>query len=234
MIDIHTHLLFGVDDGAKDLEESVAMLEDAKKQGIEKCILTPHYRHGMFSYNKEKVDQNFEILKKEAEKIGIEIYIGCEFHVDSSIFDYLPEERCYTLAKSSYVLTEYSYVTEYEYIYEKTRRLVSCGYTPVIAHAERYECFQKKPKLCAEISDIGALIQVNADSVLGLIDKKIEKFCKKALSKGLVDIVASDSHGIKNRVNNMAKAKALIEKKYGTEYAQYLFEETPLKIVEDR
>ena len=233
MIDIHTHLLFGVDDGAKSLEESVAMLEDAKRQGIEKCILTPHYRHGMFPYDKEKIDEHFEILKKEAEKIGIEIYIGCEFHVDSSIFEYLQTERCYTLGKSSYVLTEYSYVTEYEYIYEKTRRLIACGYTPVIAHAERYECFLKKPKLCEEISDMSAYIQINADSVLGMVDKKAEKFCQKALSKGWVDIVASDSHGIKHRTNNMAKARDFIEKKYGEEYANYLFMEVPLKIIED-
>ncbi len=233
MIDIHTHLLFGVDDGAGSLEESVAMLEDAKGQGIEKCILTPHYRHGMFPYDKQKIDEHFEILKTEAEKIGIEIYIGCEFHVDSSIFEYLQTERCYTLGKSSYVLTEYSYVTEYEYIYEKTRRLIACGYTPVIAHAERYECFLKKPKLCEEISDMGAYIQINADSVLGLVDKKAEKFCKKALSKGWVDVVASDSHGIKHRTNNMAKARDFIEKKYGEEYANYLFLEVPLKIVED-
>ena len=70
MIDIHTHLLFGVDDGAKSLEESVAMLEDAKRQGIEKCILTPHYRHGMFPYDKEKIDEHFEILKKELDFFG--------------------------------------------------------------------------------------------------------------------------------------------------------------------
>ena len=234
MIDIHTHLLYEVDDGAKSMEESIAMLQDAKNQGIEKCILTPHYRHGMFPYHKDKIDEHFTLLQKEAEKIGIEIYIGCEFHVDSSVFEYLQTERCYTLAQSSYVLTEYSYVTEYDYIYEKTKRLIACGYTPVIAHAERYECFLKKPKLCEEISDLGAYIQINADSVLGLVDKKAEKFCKKVLSKGWADVVASDSHGIKNRNNNMAKAYDLIEKKYGEEYAQYLFYETPLAIIKDR
>ena len=233
MIDIHTHLLYGVDDGAKNLEESVMMLEDAKKQGIEKCILTPHYRHGMFAYDKEKIEENFEILKKEAEKIGIEIYLGCEFHVDSKLFEYLQAERCYTLAKASYVLTEYSYTTEYKYIREHTRRLIAYGYTPVIAHAERYECFLKKPALCEEISDMGALIQINADSVLGLMDRKTQKFCKKALKEGWIDVVASDSHGIKHRINNMAKARDFIEKKYGDSYAKYIFLETPLKIVED-
>ena len=233
MIDIHTHLLFEVDDGAKSLEESVAMLEDAKKQGIEKCILTPHYRRGMFPYDKEKIDAHFEALKKEAEKIGIEIFIGCEFHVDSNIFEYLQTERCYTLCKSSYVLTEYSYVTEFDYIYEKTKRLIACGYVPVIAHVERYECFLKKTKLCEELSDIGAYLQINADSVLGLVDKKAEKFCKKALKKRWVDVVASDSHGMKNRVNHMKQAKEFIEKKYGEDYAQYLFYDMPMKVIKD-
>lgn len=233
MIDIHMHLLYGVDDGAKNLEESIEMLKDAKQQGIEKCILTPHYRYGMFPYDKTKIDENFRVLNKEASKIGIEIYVGCEFHVDSNIFEYLQTERCYTLAKSSYVLTEYSYGTEYNYIYENTRRLIACGYTPVIAHVERYECFLKKPALCEEISDIGAYLQVNADSILGLVDKKTQKFCKKVLKAGLVDVVASDCHGINHRINNMGKARGFVEKKYGTEYANYLFFEAPLKIVED-
>ena len=87
MIDMHCHLLYGVDDGSPTIEESVKMLVEAKNQGIEKIILTPHYRHGMFAYPKEKIEENFEKLKPYGEKLGIQIYLGTEYHVNSQIVD---------------------------------------------------------------------------------------------------------------------------------------------------
>ena len=76
MIDIHCHLLYGVDDGAKTIEESVAMLEAAKEQGISAMILTPHYRHGMFAYPKEEIEEHFRILEPYAQKLGIYLALG--------------------------------------------------------------------------------------------------------------------------------------------------------------
>ena len=78
MIDIHCHLLYGVDDGAKTIEESVAMLEAAKEQGISAMILTPHYRHGMFAYPKEEIEEHFRILEPYAQKLGISLALGTE------------------------------------------------------------------------------------------------------------------------------------------------------------
>ena len=84
-IDIHNHILFGVDDGAEDIEESFDMLEDAKSQGAEAVILTPHYRHGMFGYPLERIEENYQKLDKLAAKLGISLYLGCEYHVNSEI-----------------------------------------------------------------------------------------------------------------------------------------------------
>ena len=107
MIDIHCHLLYGVDDGAKTIEESVAMLEAAKEQGISAMILTPHYRHGMFAYPKEEIEEHFRILEPYAQKLGIYLALGTEYHVNSHIVEALDSGRCRTMAGSRYVLSEY-------------------------------------------------------------------------------------------------------------------------------
>lgn len=88
-IDIHNHGLFGVDDGASDIEESKLMLQSAYKQGVSSIILTPHYRHGMFKYPVEVINRNFRQLCSVAEDIGIKLYLGCEYHVNSRITEYI-------------------------------------------------------------------------------------------------------------------------------------------------
>ena len=138
MIDIHCHALYGVDAGAKSMEESVAMLSQAKSQGVEAIILTPHCRHGMFEYPVERIREHFEHLKHQAGTMGVELYIGCEYHVNSRMIEALQTGRCSSMAGGDFVLTEYSYDTEYPYICEQTKKLLSYGYIPVMAHVERY------------------------------------------------------------------------------------------------
>ena len=234
MVDIHCHALYGVDDGADNIEESAAMLRQAKSQGVEAVVLTPHYRHGMFPYNKEKITEHFEKLKPLAGDLGVDVCLGCEYHVNSRITEALTSGRCLSLAGGDFVLTEYSFETEYSYINEQTRRLLSYGYIPVIAHVERYGCFLKSPKLCAELSNAGAYIQVNADSILGLAGKAAEKFCKKLLKHEWADIVASDAHGVKERASHLGECREHIVKKYGEGYAELLLERNPRRIIRDR
>lgn len=231
MLDIHNHTLFGVDDGAESLEISIAMLKEAKKQQIDAVILTPHYRHGMFEYDREKIGMHFLQLCNAADTIGIRIYLGCEYHVDSQILTALLDKKCYTLASSEYVLTEYSFHTEYAYILEYTRRLLSAGYIPVIAHVERYQCLIQKPALCEELQDLGAMIQINADSVLGFGDSIETKVCRKLLRKRWVDIIASDAHNLNSRANHLGQCYEYIYKNYDEEYAQLLMDQNPRRIV---
>lgn len=232
MIDIHCHLLYGVDDGSDSREESIQMLEEAKKQGIHTVILTPHYRRGMFKYDKELILKHYHDLIPEARRIGIRLGLGCEFHVNHDIVEYLNSGRCATLAGSHKVLTEYAFETEYRYIHERTQELVFNGYEPVIAHVERYQCFQKNPQLLKDLSNMGTMIQVNADSILGLEGFALKGVTKKILKAHLADIVASDAHGIKDRACHMEKCYSYVSKKYGQDYAEDLFENNPRSIVE--
>lgn len=232
MIDIHSHLLYGVDDGPKGIEESIEMLEDAKEQGIDGMILTPHYRRGMFAYPNEEIEAHFKDLKAVAEEIGIDLYLGTEFHVNSSIIEYLKDGRCKTLAGSSYVLAEYKYDTEFTYIRASIQDLIFHGYIPIVAHVERYACMVERLERVEMLRDMGALIQVNADAVLGNDGFKAKGYVKKLLKKGHVDFVASDSHGIKERVNNLGKCRDYLYKKYDSDYVDEILEKNARMILE--
>ena len=233
MIDIHCHLLYGVDDGPKTFAESRDMLREAARQGIRQIILTPHYRHGMFPYDKERICRHYEQVREYAKKAGVRVYLGCEYHVNSRLVQYLDSGRCLTLAGSTYTLMEYSYETDYSHIRDMTQELIRHGYTPVIAHAERYRCMTEKPDHAGELQMLGAMVQVNADAVLGLEGRKAKQYCKYLLKHGLADIVASDSHGIRARACHMEGCRAYIHKKFGAETAGDVFERNPGKILEE-
>ncbi len=231
MIDIHCHALYGVDDGAKNLEESLEMLRDAKEQGVEAVILTPHLRHGMFPYPKERILRNFETLKPKAEAMGLALYLGCEHHASSRMTKELAERDCFSLAGGDYVLAEFSFEDAFSVLYAKVRELLSCGYLPVIAHGERYGCLQKDPKGCQELAAAGAYIQLNADSILGLAGKAEEKLSRKLVKKGWAHLVASDAHGAERRANHLQECRTAVAGKYGEETAYRLFLENPRKII---
>lgn len=231
MIDIHCHRLFQVDDGSKSLEESVEMLRIAKEQKITAIILTPHYRHGMFGYPKNEVDANFAALQPYAAKLGIDLHLGTEYHVNSRMMEAFLSGRCHTLAGSRYILTEYSGAGEYTFMEQMTQEAIRYGYIPVIAHVERYRCIVEQPERAAQLQRLGAWIQVNADAVLGLEGWGPKRFCKRLLKEGWVDVVASDCHGIRERACHLDRCYALVEKKYGHARAEELFCENPGQIL---
>ncbi len=231
MIDIHCHILYGVDDGAEDVAVSRKMIDRMAEIGVTDIITTPHFRHHMFAYPSEQIEEVFHIIKEYAATKQINLYPGCEYHVDHDIFDNLASRRVHSMADTSYVLTEYSYSSDLDRILHYTQELIMRGWQPIIAHVERYEVFQRKPLLIEEVIDVGALIQVNANAVLGLDGRGLKKTAKKLLDHGLVDFIASDAHDLDERSTHMDECFAYIRKKYGDETAQVLFEENARRIL---
>lgn len=234
LVDIHNHSLFGVDDGAKDIKTSIEMLRNAKKQGIASVVFTPHYREGMFRYPLETINANYEELKKEADYIGIKVFLGCEYHVNEDTIDNFRSGRCHSLADGDYVLSEYSHLSTESNILSNTREIIQAGYIPVLAHVERYNCIQDDPEICWDLLDMGALIQVNADSILGYDGNNMKQVCKKLLKKECVSIVASDAHGLKHRTNNLAECYEYLKKKYNVSLADDLCIDNPRKIIRNK
>jgi protein-tyrosine phosphatase len=233
MIDIHCHLLYGVDDGAQTFEQSVAMMRAAREQGVEIIILTPHYRHGMFAYPQETIWEHYTSLGPIAKELGMLLALGTEYHMDTNIIESLERGRCRTLGGSRYVLCEFSYSSDFSYLCTMTQELVLHGYIPVIAHAERCGCLVADPVRSNRLRELGAWIQLNADAVLGLEGQAAKRFCKKLLREDYVDVIASDSHGLTKRACHLGKCRQVLSNKFGEEYVGKLFYGNPAKIILD-
>ncbi len=231
MIDIHCHLLYGVDDGPDSLEESKAMLAEAARQGVDTVILTPHYRQGMFPHDPDTIRKHYAELLPIAKEAGVRLFLGTEYHIDRETVENLKSGRCLPLAGSEYVLAEYSHGEDYAFIRETVQDLLFAGYVPVIAHAERYACLTEDPDLVEELRRAGALIQLNADAVLGKTGRVEKQFCRTVLDGGMADLVASDSHDLKHRPCQMEKCRRSIERKYGESAAERMFEKNQEQIV---
>ena len=187
----------------------------------------------MFKHPLEKIERHYKKLMPYAKKLGIELKLGTEYHVATDMIDAFYGGLCHTLADTQYILTEYSHSSEYSFIYKMTREAIFAGYIPVIAHVERYECLRDISHI-EDLQELGALIQVNADSVLGIDGRHFKRYTKKLLKAGLVDVIASDSHGTKERVCNMKKCYEYVAKKFGDDYAQEIMQTTPENIINGR
>ena len=231
MIDIHCHILYGVDDGAQDEQTSRAILHRMAETGVTDVIVTPHFRRHMFAYPKAQIEDAFQKLASFSQTLGIRLYPGCEYHVDHDIYSCLKDKRVHTLADTRYVLTEYSYSDDLSRIVEYTQELVMRGWQPVIAHAERCQVFQRKPKLIFEALDAGAMVQLNAGSILGIEGWGVKRCARKLLDLEAADFIASDTHDLEDRACRMEECRELVSRKYGEETAVRLFEKNAQQIL---
>ena len=233
LIDIHCHILPKVDDGPDSVEESLKILKDMRRQGIKHVIVTPHYRPEMFEPSMKRVIYSYRHLRDIAYDMGVSMSLGCEYYRNEQIIDHMDNRKRPSMAGSRYVLIEFSmndlFPTIRNYVYE----LITHGYQPIIAHVERYFCCQKMEKI-QELKDMGALVQVNAGSVLGEEGWKLKKFCLDLMKKDLVDFVASDTHNTSDRKLNLKKCASFVTKKMGKQYAERIFFNNPLIILKNR
>ena len=233
IFDMHCHIVPGVDDGSKSLEESMAMLEMEYRDGVRNIILTPHFRYDMFEPSDELVQKQYLRLKEAAagKYKDLNLYLGCELHTSMDMVDCLRSGKRRTLAGSRYVLVEFSGGDEKIYVKERVQKLKLSGYYPIIAHVERYRSVREDLDLIDELRGMGAFIQVNADTITGKDGFMIKRFAKKLLKEELLDFVGSDGHGSKSRTPDMARAYAQVAKVKGESYANRIFIGNPSKIV---
>lgn len=222
-IDIHSHILYGVDDGAKTREISIQMLQEAARQGVTDIIATPHYRGGMFSYPAAKIFAHYRDLRAEAHKMGIRLSLGCEYFVDGDIFENLRKGRVPAMGGTRYVLTEYGNEATYSMIHMFSQGLIRQGYFPIIAHVERIRTMVSHMEYVRELSDMGVYFQLNADNVLGRGGMIKQHFCGKMLKSGYADFVASDAHNLTERAMHIDECAQYVEKHMGPECRDSVF-----------
>ena len=225
MIDIHTHIIYDVDDGSDTIEESVAILKSAVLNGVTDIVLTPHYIEPT-EYNKEKVLNNFKQLKQEAEKqnIQVKLYLGNEIAMYGNVLQILSQTDIASLANSKYVLIEFPMNIDVDYVSDTIYEMRIKGLVPIIAHPERCECFRRHYDRIVEAVEEGALIQCNTGSILGVYGNTAKKIVKKLLKDGLIHFFATDTHSTKyNRYDTLDRAEAEIEKMIGKYEKNKLF-----------
>ena len=230
MIDIHSHIVFDVDDGPKTIEDSRALLEESYRQGVRTIISTSHRRKGMFETPEAKIEENFKQVQELAKEIADDLTVlyGAEIYYTSDILDKLEQGKISRLADSQYALIEFSMITPYKEIHTALSNVLRLGVTPVVAHIERYHCLENDEKKVRDLINMGCYTQINSSSVLkpklfGDTYKFMKKRAQFFLEKDLVHFVASDMHNLDPRPPYMQEAYQIISKKYGESHAEQLF-----------
>ena len=231
LVDIHTHIVPGVDDGAQDVKTAYAMLDMAYKSGVRYMIMTPHYNEfrGLVTDGREAFDELAAYCKERYP--DLKLYYGNEIRYSSNTIDLLRAKKVFPLAGSNYVLTEFSTAVKVSFIRAALDELSMRGYIPVIAHLERYASLYK----CSldqldEFKEIGALFQVNASSIYSG-SFRTKRFVKKLIKYDMLDFVASDCHDQSFRKPDVSEAYRYISSKYDTEYAKQIFFKNPAEII---
>lgn len=214
MIDIHSHIICGIDDGAANDEESQKMLRLAEKNGDEIIFATPHYMKGIYEPDFDTVKQEAEKLKQmaKAEGINIEIACGQEIMLENSIIDRLQEGKVKGLNGTRYMLVEFPMDKLPEDAGELLYELKIRGMVPIVAHPERYKYVIEKPYKMNKFIDEGCLFQLNAGSLTGKFGKEVKKTAELLVKSGLCSFIASDAHDSRHRTPEFKDVVQLIQK----------------------
>lgn len=197
MIDIHSHILYGIDDGATSIEESIEILKKLSILGFTKVIATPHYiSNTEYVADNNKKREIFKELKEKIKEldIPIELYLGNEIFIDDDLMSRMVSQDIYTLNNTNYILLELPRMERCDYALDLIYELVRRGVKVILAHPERYVSFQKNPKLIDDYIELGVLLQGNVDSLTGKHGGEAKKLFTKLLKKRKYFVLASDIH----------------------------------------
>lgn len=235
-IDVHCHILPGVDDGAPDLETTRCMLRKAWDDGIRCIIATPHYREGFAETDIWKIFEKYKVTAREARQIdpSFQVVLGNELFYRSDLTELLQQKKAFTMALSKYVLVEFFPYVSYRDLGNALRELQYGGFWPILAHVERYDCILSEPERVEELIDMGVYIQVNAMSVTGENGGRTKRFVHRLLKEAQVHLIGTDAHSMRTRKPAMKKCMQIISKKYGTDYADALGRENALCVIKNQ
>ena len=232
LTDMHTHILYGIDDGAQSFNDSMELIMEEWAQGVRRIIMTPHYGP-KFGYPKRQfLETRFTEIQKEVKKCypDMKLYLGSELYYQRNTIQNLKEGKALTLAGSKYILVEFGVGDPYSHIFQAVQDIIYAGYLPILAHVERYEAVANHLERAKELVKAGAYLQINARSFTGSFLNKKASFCIKLLKAGLVYFVASDCHDLKSRRPDIVEGMEAIHKKV----KEYTFEHYVDKVIEGK
>jgi protein-tyrosine phosphatase len=229
MIDIHSHLIYSVDDGSPTIKESIRMVLEAEKAGIKAIVATPHFHENI--YPTEKVIKNFDELKDRVADCGIDLYIGCEAFITPYLPELLKKKSLLSLAGSRYVLFELPADSIPVYSNEVVYKMNIHDNVPIIAHPERNRNFVKNFNSFLNFIERGCLIQIDAASIVGVYGMEVKNFAKKIIKLKMAHFAASDAHCADDYVRWYTGSYEKVCSWSSEEYADMIFNKNPGKIL---
>ena len=230
MIDIHSHILPGLDDGSESLEESVEMLRQAAAAGTADIVASPHANQD-YAFDPLVVERKIGELQAAAGDAP-RIHYGCDFHLTlENIDDALRSPGKYSIDHRGYLLVEFS-----DFLIPKTAdqvfaRMMQVGLRPIVTHPERNQLLQRRlPELEAWVAQ-GVHLQVTAQSLMGRFGKTARQFAHELMGRGLVHFVASDAHDTKRRTTALDEPRRYVDERFGPEAGLRMFEENPRAVL---
>lgn len=231
MIDFHSHILPNIDDGSFSTEETIEMLEEARKVGFTKIISTSHYIEEFYEFNEEYRTNLINNLKIETP--DIELFLGSEIYITDKLIKLLEEKQASTINNSRYVLFELPMHAKSAYTKEIIYRLIEKNYIPIIAHPERYSYVQENSEYVKELHAMGALFQANYGSIIGMYGKKAEKTVKRLLKDNQIHFLGSDVHRSNQIYPKIPKIMKKLNKVISAEKIEELTTINPQKVLEN-
>ncbi len=235
MIDLHCHLLPGIDDGAADLAESLTMARQAVADGIAVVACTPHAYPGLYDNRSEGIRAAVAQLQGHLQAAGIplELTTGADIHLVPEVLQGLREGTLPTLGGSRYFLLEPAHHVPTPRFAEQVWNLLASGYVPIVTHPERLAWIERHYPVFLELARQGAWMQITGDSLLGGFGRRARYWAERMLDDGVVHLLASDGHGARRRPVRLAAAREAAAKRVGEAEAWRLVRERPRQVLAD-
>ncbi|MFP3668929.1 CpsB/CapC family capsule biosynthesis tyrosine phosphatase [Priestia sp. SIMBA_032] len=235
MIDIHSHILPGVDDGASAMEDAVNMARLALDEGITKIIATPHHQNGMYFNKKQDILKRVKELNNvlQSENISLEVLPGQETRIYGSLLDDFEKGDILTLNHTNYLFVELPSGHVPRYTEQLLFEMQLKGVTPIIVHPERNAEVLKNPEKLLSLVKKGALTQLTAGSLTGHFGKKVQKFSLQLIEANSTHFIASDAHNTSTRNFHMRESISKVHKEFGSQVVYY-FQENAELLVQDQ
>ncbi len=225
LFDMHCHLLPGVDDGSKNMEMTLDMLQIAYDEGTRNILFTPHFMIGRNHYKSAgELDAKFEEVKAVAAERypDMNLYLGNEILYEEGVIDLLKAGEIHTMNGTRYVLVEFNVRTPFRQIRDAIRLLSEARYWPIIAHVERYQSVVKRMERIEEMLDMKALLQMNISSVEGGFLNESKRWCRKLVKEGYITFFGTDAHNVDSRAPYTQDYIPWIRKHCGDEEAEFM------------
>lgn len=231
--DLHSHILPGVDDGAKDLATSMEMLGISYKEGVRDLFLTPHYIRGNNQYQPEDLDRIYAELCQAAaaEYPDLNLYLGNEIYYTPGISEDIRTGQIHRMNDSRYVLVEFAVNITWSEMYQAMKELIRARVWPIIAHVERYRCLVKQMGHIDELIEMEVYLQLNAEGLLGGFFDADTRWRRTLVKEGKISFLGTDAHDLNHRAPYIKDAAAWVTQKTSTDYSRRLLHDNGAAVI---